>query len=178
MSIFLISLPTSQMVTFRISWRDGHIWFYTCSFLEVLPLSCMTSIHMAHQSSSSSLTVFSAMRCIFTACFQSIVELCPQSFLFYKLFVQGRVIGHKQQKSILSTKADGESNGRDLLVYEWQGKPECQVRRQGQESLDNWEHGLTCVLGLKTTTTAAGALLALDTHTPPHHRPSAVTSHL
>ena len=28
---------------------------------------------------------------------------------------------------------------------------------RGQESLDNWEHGLTCVLGPKTTTAAAGA---------------------
>lgn len=115
-----------------ISWRDGHL-VYRISFLKVLPPSCMTSAsHAWHiQSSGSSLTIFSPMRCIFTARFQSIVELCPQTFLFYKLFVQGRVIGHKQQKSILSTKADGRSNGRDLLVYEWQGKPECQVRRQG-----------------------------------------------
>ena len=37
-----------------------------------------------------------------------------------------------------------------------------------QESLDNWEHGLTCVLGPKTTTTAAGTA---DPRHPPTTTP-------
>ena len=93
----------------------------------------MTSAsHAWHiQSSGSSLTVFFCNEMHLHSMFSIHCRTLPSNFLFYKLFVQGRVIGHKQQKSILSTKADGRSSGRDLLVYERQGKPECQVRRQG-----------------------------------------------
>lgn len=88
--------------------RMAHpkLWlFFDCLFCNEMHLHSMFSIHC---------------------------RTMPSNFLFYKLFVwAGRVIGHKQQKSILSTKADGRSNGRDLLVYEWQGKTRMPSQKTG-----------------------------------------------
>ena len=44
---------------------------------------------------------------------------------------------------------------------------------RGQESLDNWEHDLTCVLGPKTPSTAAGPAgpRGPPTTTPPDFGP-------
>lgn len=134
--------------------RMAHpkLWlFFDCLFCNEMHLHSMFSIHC---------------------------RTMPSNFLFYKLFVQGRVIGHKQQKSILSAKADGRSNGRDLLVYEWQGKPECQVRRQGSREPGQLRAWPDLCPGTQDHHHCSKVLLALDTHTPPHHRPSAVTSHL
>lgn len=147
---------------------------YHISFLKGLPPSCMTSAsHTWHiQSSGSSLTIFSPVRCIFIARFPSIVELCPQTFLLHKPFVQSRVIGHKQQKSVLSTKADGGSNGRGLLAYEWQGKPECRVRRQGSRESGQLRAWPDLWSWDPRPLPLQQVLLALDTHPPPRHRTS------
>lgn len=156
----LILFQVAKWLRPLIFWRVWHL-VYHIPFLKVLPPSCVRSVfHAWHiQSSGSSLTTFSPMRCIFRAHFPPIPGLCPESshctdYLFQAGWL---VINNRNQSSLLKQMED--SKERDLLVYEWQGKSEIQFRKEPGVKRVWTAENMTwpLVLGPNITTAAGNA---------------------